>query len=58
MSPWETMASVIEMLANKKRPAVEPLTTILPVLHKEHEGACGDDCACGKGGDEGGCCGG
>lgn len=54
----ESMTSVIEMLAAKKKPATEPALTVLPVLHKEHEGACGDECDCGAGGGEGGCCGG
>ena len=52
------MSSVIEMLANKKKPQVAPATMVLPVLQKEHEGECGDGCACGGAGDEGGCCGG
>lgn len=52
------MSSVIELLANKRKPQVAPAATILPVLPKEHEGDCGENCACGEHGDEGGCCGG
>ncbi len=51
------MNSVIETLASKKKPQTAPLTVVLPVVQKEHEGACGDGCGCGAG-DEGGCCGG
>lgn len=50
------MSSVIETLASKKKPQATPATLILPVLQKEHEGECGDNCGC-AGGDEGGCCG-
>ena len=52
------MSSVIEMLANKKKPAVAPVPAaeVLPMLHKEHEGECGESCGCGE--NEGGCCGG
>ena len=52
------MGSVIETLANKKKPQAAPSTMVLPVLQKEHEGECGDGCACGEGESEGGCCGG
>jgi hypothetical protein len=52
------MTSVIETLASKKKPAAAPMTMILPVLQKEHEGECGESCACGQDGAEGGCCGG
>ena len=52
------MSSVIETLASKKTPQVTPTTMILPVLQAGHEGECGDNCACGEGTDEGGCCGG
>ncbi|HEY7589132.1 MAG TPA: hypothetical protein VIB49_10370 [Thermoplasmata archaeon] len=49
------MSSVIEMLANKKRPAaMPPEVTLLPVLAKEHEGGCGEGCGCGD--EAGGCC--
>ena len=56
------MGSLIEMLASKKKPlvqapAVEPSTVILPVLRKEHEGSCGENCGC-SGEGESGCCGG
>ncbi len=50
------MGSVIETLASKKKPVAPPEAVVLPMLHKEHEGDCGDGCACG--GSEGGCCGG
>jgi len=53
------MGSLIELLAAKKKvaaPTNEELT-ILPVMHKEHEGSCGPNCNCAKE-DEGGCCGG
>lgn len=50
------MASVIEMLASKKKPAPPQEAVILPMLQREHEGACGDGCGCGE--SEGGCCGG
>jgi hypothetical protein len=52
------MSSVIEMLAGKKKAQVSPATVILPVVQKEHEGECGDGCACGEAGDDGACCGG
>jgi ferredoxin len=52
------MNSVIQMLANKKKTATEPMLTVLPMAQKEHEGACGEGCACGAGESEGGCCGG
>ncbi len=52
------MSSVIETLAQKKKAQPVAATVILPVLQKEHEGACGDGCGCGEAGDEGGCCGG
>jgi len=52
------MGSVIETLVNKKKPQAAPSTMVLPVLQKEHEGECGDGCACGEGESEGGCCGG
>jgi len=52
------MSSVIETLASKKKPAVTPLTMLLPVVQKEHEGGCGDQCGCGQDEAEGGCCGG
>ena len=52
------MTSVIQMLASKKKPAAEPLLTVLPMVKKEHEGACGDGCACQTEGSDGGCCGG
>ncbi len=51
------MSSVIETLASKKKPVVAPATVILPVVQKDHEGACGDGCGCGDEAD-GGCCGG
>jgi hypothetical protein len=52
------MGSLIEMLANKKKGPAPPTETamILPVVHKEHEGSCGPNCACSSG-DEAGCCG-
>jgi len=52
------MSSLIEMLANKKKAPAPPTATamILPVVHKEHEGSCGPNCACSSG-EEGGCCG-
>ncbi len=50
------MSSVIETLANKKKPQAAPTTVVLPVLQKEHEGECGAGCGCGE--SEGGCCGG
>ncbi len=50
------MGSVIEMLASKKKAPPPQETVILPMLRKEHEGACGDGCGCGE--NEGGCCGG
>ncbi len=53
------MGSLIEMLATTKKGAA-PLpesAVILPVVRKEHEGACGDNCAC-AGNEESGCCGG
>jgi len=53
------MGSLIEMLASKKKsaaPAPES-TVILPMLHKEHEGSCGENCGC-SGEEQGGCCGG
>ncbi len=49
------MSSVIELLASKKKAAPVAETMVLPVLSKEHEGACGDACGCD--GDESGCCG-
>ena len=51
------MSSVIEMLATKKKSQAPPSTVVLPVLQKEHEGACGENCGCGTEGDDG-CCGG
>ncbi len=51
------MSSVIETLASKKKAVAAPLTVLLPMVQKEHEGECGDGCGCGAG-DEGGCCGG
>ncbi len=51
------MTSVVEMLAGKKKPQAAPTTVALPVLQKEHEGACGDNCGCGGEGEDG-CCGG
>lgn len=54
------MGTLIELLATKKKAAPLPATApamLLPVLEKEHEGECGDGCACGE--SEGsGCCGG
>jgi hypothetical protein len=50
------MSSVIETLASKKKPEAVATTVVLPVLQKEHEGACGEGCGCGE--SEGGCCGG
>jgi len=50
------MNSVIETLASKKKPAAAPMTMILPVVQKEHEGECGDHCACGQSESGGGCC--
>ncbi len=52
------MSSVLETLANKKKAQPAATTVVLPVLQKEHDGACGDECGCGQAGDEGGCCGG
>ncbi len=49
------METVVERLARKngaKTPDRE--LTVLPVVHKEHDGACGGSCGCG---DEGRCCG-
>ncbi len=51
------MSSVIETLANKKKPQEAPTPVLLPVVQKGHEGECGEGCGCGAG-DEGGCCGG
>ncbi len=51
------MSSVIETLASKKKPQAAPLSVILPMVQKEHEGECGDGCACGAEGEDG-CCGG
>jgi hypothetical protein len=53
------MGSLIELLASKKKVAapVPENTVILPVMHKEHEGTCGPNCACASE-DEGSCCGG
>ena len=53
------MGSLIEMLASKKKAPMAPAEAlvVLPVVHKEHEGACGPDCDCGRR-EEGGCCGG
>jgi hypothetical protein len=52
------MGSLIEMLASKKKsaPPTEDVV-LLPVMHKEHEGSCGPNCACGNK-EEDGCCGG
>lgn len=53
------MGTLIEMLASKKKAVAAPpmeTTMVLPMLTKEHEGECGDNCGCG--GEEGGCCGG
>ncbi len=54
------MSTLMGMLAAKKKPAATPAPeetlTVLPMLSKEHEGACGEGCGCG--GEEGGCCGG
>lgn len=52
------MASLIEMMAAKKKPAAPPSETAvaLPLIHREHEGSCGPNCACAEGG-ESGCCG-
>lgn len=53
----ESMSTLIEMLATKRKPAEPPAVdglTLLPVLRKEHEGQCGDGCGCG--GEEGSCC--
>jgi len=49
--------SLIEMLASKKKAPAPPTETamILPVVHKEHEGSCGPNCACSSE-EEGGCC--
>lgn len=52
------MSSVVETLAKQKKAQPVAGTVLLPVLEKEHEGACGDGCGCGASGDEGGCCGG
>lgn len=52
------MSSVIEALATKKKGQTPQQLTVLPVLAKEHEGACGDGCGCAEGESEGGCCGG
>jgi len=55
----ESMGTLIEMLATKRKPA-EPSAadgpTSLRVFREEHEGQGGDGCGCG--GDEGSCCGG
>jgi len=53
------MSSLIEMLASKKKAPAAPAETLtlLPVMHKEHEGTCGPNCDCGRE-EEGGCCGG
>jgi hypothetical protein len=52
------MGSLIEMLASKKKAPPPPAEAmvLLPVVHKEHEGACGPNCAC-EGGGEDSCCG-
>jgi len=54
----DTMGSLIEMLASKKKAAAPPMenVVILPVMRKEHEGSCGPNCAC-SGEEESGCCG-
>ncbi len=52
------MSSVIEALATKKKAQAPEQVTVLPVVSKEHEGACGEGCGCGEGESEGGCCGG
>lgn len=52
------MATLIEMLANKKKPAGAPAAesaVILPLLEKAHAGACGEGCGC-EGSEGGGCC--
>lgn len=52
--------TLIEMLADRKRKAAPPPTesaVALPMLEKEHEGACGEGCGCGAEGADG-CCGG
>ena len=53
------MGSLIEMLASKKKAPAPPVESLvlLPVVHKEHEGACGPNCACASEGKDG-CCGG
>jgi hypothetical protein len=53
------MGSLIEMLANKKKSAAPTpeSAVVLPILRREHEGSCGDGCACGES-EEKGCCGG
>ncbi len=52
------MGSLIELLANKKKVAApNESVVVLPVMHKEHQGACGPACDCG-GNEESGCCGG
>lgn len=53
------MGSLIEMLSNKKKSATpaQESAVILPILRREHEGSCGEGCACGES-QEGGCCGG
>jgi hypothetical protein len=52
------MGSLIEMLASKRKAPAPPTETavILPVVHKEHEGSCGPNCACSSE-EQGGCCG-
>ena len=49
------METVMERLARKNnRGAPDRELTVLPVVQKEHDGACGEACGCG---DEGRCCG-
>ena len=54
------MGTLIELIANQKRKVAPPPTetaVALPMLGKEHDGACGDGCGCAEG-EGGGCCGG
>lgn len=52
------METLIERLARKKEPSASiPELMILPVLKKEHDGACGGGCGCSDG-DGDSCCGG
>jgi len=53
------MGSLIELLASKKKVAAPSESlVVLPVVQKEHEGACGPNCNCAAEEEGGGCCGG